>query len=124
MTKKIIHAFRDQGLFWQPPEAVGNIIVAIEADPSIVGKAYYIEGGDGWEYEDSFVATQPQWLGEEGCRRMRVNSEAVQKVSRLLDQRRLNNSIDLPSGCSSTERVEHMHSMHRALFVSDWLDKS
>ena len=124
MTKNIIHAFRDQGLFWQPPEAVGNIIVAIEAAPSIVGKAYYIEGGDGWEYEDSFVATQPQWLGEEGCRRMRVNSEAVQKVSRLLNPNMLTNSIDLPLGCSSTERIEHMHSMYRALFVSDWLDKS
>ena len=41
----------------------------------------YIEGGDGWEFEDSFYAEQPRWLGEEATRRMRVNSEAVQKVS-------------------------------------------
>ena len=80
MTKHIIEAFKEKDLFWQPPEAVGDIIVAIQADSSIVGKAYYIEGGDAWEYEDTFVATQPQWLSEEGCRRMRVNSEAVQKV--------------------------------------------
>ena len=83
MTKHIIGAFKDQDLYWQPPEAVGDIIVAIEADPSIVGKAYYIEGGDGWEYEDTFYQTQPQWLSEEGCRRMRVNAEAVQRVRRL-----------------------------------------
>ena len=81
MTKGIIGAFKDQNLFWQSPEAVGDIIVAIEADPSIVGKAYYIEGGDGWEYEDTFIEAQPQWLSEEGTRRLRVNSEAVQKVS-------------------------------------------
>lgn len=80
MTKHIIGAFKDQNLYWQPASAVGDIIVAIQADASIVGKAYYIEGGDGWEYEDSFYETQPQWLSEEGCRRMRVNAEAVQKV--------------------------------------------
>lgn len=84
MTKGIIGAFRDHGLFWQPGEAVGNVIVALQADSSIVGKAYYIEGGDAWEYEDSFYATQPQWLGEEGTRRMRVNAEAVNRVSRSL----------------------------------------
>lgn len=48
MTKNIIGSFRDAGLFWQPPEAVGKIIVGIEADANIVGKAYYVEGGDGW----------------------------------------------------------------------------
>lgn len=84
MTKHIIGAFKDQGLYWQPPEAVGDIIVALQADSSINGKAYYIEGGDGWEYEDSFYETQPQWLSEEGCRRMRVNAEAVQKVGYYL----------------------------------------
>ncbi len=107
MTKNIINAFRDQGLYWQSAEAVGKIIVAIEADPTIIGKAYYIEGGDGWEYEDSFYATQPQWLSEEGCRRMRVNAEAVQKVSRLSDLSSTNVMIDMPSGCSSTEGIEH-----------------
>lgn len=80
MTKHIIGGFKDANLYWQPAEAVGKIIVGIESDPSIVGKAYYIEGGDGWEFEDSFYDTQPQWLSEEGCRRMRVNAEAVQKV--------------------------------------------
>lgn len=84
MTKGIIQPFKDAGLFWQPASAVGNIIVGIEADPRIVGKAYYIEGGDGWEFEDSFYDTQPQWLSEEGCRRMRVNAEAVNKVSNII----------------------------------------
>lgn len=81
MTGGIIKAFKDANLFWQPPEAVANTIVGIQADTSIRGKAYYIEGGDSWEIEDSLYETQPRWLSEEGTRRMRVNSEAVQKVS-------------------------------------------
>ena len=81
MTKDVIGRFRDAGLFWQQPEAVGKIIVGLEADSSIRGKSYYIEGGDGWEFEDTFYSYQPQWLGEEATRRMRVNAEAVQKVS-------------------------------------------
>ena len=81
MTKNIIGTFKEQKLYWQSAESVGDIIVGIQADSSIVGKAYYVEGGDGWEFEDSFYDSQPQWLSEEGCRRMRTNSEAVQKVS-------------------------------------------
>jgi hypothetical protein len=80
MTKHIISTFKEQSLYWQPylsrtrfllipvltcdrPEAVGKIIVGIEADPSIIGKAYYIEGGDAWQFEDTFLQYQPQWLG-------------------------------------------------------------
>ncbi|KAK5163802.1 uncharacterized protein LTR77_010476 [Saxophila tyrrhenica] len=79
MTKHIISAFKAGGLYWQPPDAVGKIILGLQADPSIYGKAYYIEGGGAWEFENTFLEYQPQWLGEEGTRRMRVNSEAVQK---------------------------------------------
>ncbi len=43
---------------------MGKIIVGISADPSVVGKAFYIEGGDAWEFEDTFLEYQPQWLGE------------------------------------------------------------
>ena len=64
MTKGVISAFRDADLFWQPPEAVGKVIVGIHADPSIIGKAYYVEGGGAWEFEKSFYDAQPQWLGE------------------------------------------------------------
>lgn len=64
MAAAVIKPFKEQGLFWQPPEAVGRIIVGIQSTPSIHGKAFYIEGGDGWEFEDSFYAYQPQWLGK------------------------------------------------------------
>ena len=77
---------------------MAKIIVGLEADSSIIGKAYYIEGGmyyndvldicrrclrapgDAWQFEDAFRETQRQWLSEEGCRRMNVNLEAVKNV--------------------------------------------
>jgi hypothetical protein len=80
MTAPVIGTFKDNNLFWQSPESVAKFIVALEATPNINGKAIYIEGGAGWEFEDSFYVTQPQWLGEEATKRMRVNAEAVNKV--------------------------------------------
>jgi NAD(P)-dependent dehydrogenase (short-subunit alcohol dehydrogenase family) len=80
MTAAIIQPFKDAGLFWQPAEAVAKVILGIMSSKEMNGKAFYVEGGDGFEFEDSLYAAQPQWLGEEATRRMRVNTEAVQKV--------------------------------------------
>lgn len=63
MTGPVISAFRDAGLFWQPPAAVAKVIVGVQADKSIIGKAFYIEGSGAWEFEGSFYDAQPQWLG-------------------------------------------------------------
>ncbi|KAM0719915.1 hypothetical protein Q7P37_004050 [Cladosporium fusiforme] len=79
MTAHIIQAFKDANLFWQSPDAVAEIILGILSSENLHGKAFYVEGGDGYEFEDSFYAAQPQWLGEEPTRRMRVNAEAVNK---------------------------------------------
>lgn len=79
MTAAIIQPFKDAGLFWQPAEAVAKVILGILSSKEMNGKAFYVEGGDGFEFEDSLYAAQPQWLGEEATRRMRVNTEAVQK---------------------------------------------
>ena len=43
MTKGVIKAFKDGGLYWQPPEAVASIIVGALSDRGMVGKAFYIE---------------------------------------------------------------------------------
>ena len=45
------------------------------------GKAIYVEGGRGWEFEGGFYQEQPRWLGEEATRMMRRNAEAVNQVS-------------------------------------------
>lgn len=80
MTLGIADKFRDLGLYVQSAESVGRIVLGLQCAESMNGKAIYIEGGDGWEFEDSFYREQPRWLGEEPTRRMRVNAEAVQKV--------------------------------------------
>jgi NAD(P)-dependent dehydrogenase (short-subunit alcohol dehydrogenase family) len=84
MTVGIAEKFQKAGLFCQSPESVGRIILGMQVADKMNGKAIYIEGGDGWEFEDSFYREQPRWLGEEPTRRMRINSEAVQKVRRSL----------------------------------------
>lgn len=86
MTAAIIQPFKDAGLFWQPAEAVAKVILGIMSSKEMNGKAFYVEGGDGFEFEDSLYAAQPQWLGEEATRRMRVNTEAVQKVGQSTER--------------------------------------
>jgi hypothetical protein len=71
--------FRKAGLFVQEPEDVARMILGFMVKEDMVGKAVYVEGGGGWEFEDGFYREQPRWLGEEPTRRMRVNAEAVQK---------------------------------------------
>jgi NAD(P)-dependent dehydrogenase (short-subunit alcohol dehydrogenase family) len=102
MTAAIIQPFKDAGLFWQPAEAVAKVILGILSSKEMNGKAFYVEGGDGFEFEDSLYAAQPQWLGEEATRRMRVNTEAVQKVS--VDTERLRGPrLTGFTGCSCSE---------------------
>lgn len=81
MSAHVIQPFRDAGLFWQPPEVVAETILGILVSDGMKGKAFYVEGGDAFEFEDSFYSAQPQWLGEEPTRRMRADTEAVNKVS-------------------------------------------
>jgi NAD(P)-dependent dehydrogenase (short-subunit alcohol dehydrogenase family) len=60
MIASIIQPFKEQGLFWQPAEAVAEVILGITASKDMNGKAFYIEGGDEFEFEDSLYAAQPQ----------------------------------------------------------------
>ncbi|KAK5708785.1 hypothetical protein LTR17_020386 [Elasticomyces elasticus] len=60
-------------------ESVAKIILGLITKEDLVGKAVCVEGGDGWEFEDSFYREQPRWLGEEPTRRMRLNAKAVNK---------------------------------------------
>jgi NAD(P)-dependent dehydrogenase (short-subunit alcohol dehydrogenase family) len=80
MTRGIVEKFQSAGLYWQSSNAVAQFVLGLMVEPKVNGKAVYIEGGEGWEFEDSFYETQPQWLGEEPTRRMRLNAEAVNKV--------------------------------------------
>lgn len=77
MTASIIQPFKEAGLFWQPAEAVAEVILGIMASKGMNGKAFYVEGGDGFEFEDSLYTTQPHWLGQEATRRLRSNTSTL-----------------------------------------------
>ncbi|KAK4554210.1 hypothetical protein LTR86_008738 [Recurvomyces mirabilis] len=83
MAHHIAVKFQAAGLYSQSAESVAKIIMGLILDEKMVGKSIYIEGGDGWEFEDSFIEQQAAWLGEEPTRRMRVNTEAVQRGALL-----------------------------------------
>lgn len=101
MTAGMVEKFQAGGLYWQTSKAVANNVLGImirgerhddgndQNGPDdwrpMVGKAIYIEGGDAWEFEDSLLASQSAWLGEEATRRMKSNTEAVNRVCILLE---------------------------------------
>jgi NAD(P)-dependent dehydrogenase (short-subunit alcohol dehydrogenase family) len=79
MSAHIMQPFKDAGLFWQSAEAVAGVIAGILTSSGMNGKAFYVEGGDAFEFEDGLYETQSQWLGEEATRRLRTNTEAVER---------------------------------------------
>ena len=81
MTASIVHAFQQPGFYCQPPDDVARMVLGLQVRPDLNGKGIYVEGGSGWEFEDSFYREQPAWLGKEPTRRMRANAEAVNKAS-------------------------------------------
>jgi NAD(P)-dependent dehydrogenase (short-subunit alcohol dehydrogenase family) len=79
MSAHIMQPFKDAGLYWQPAEAVAEVIAGILTTDGMNGKAFYVEGGDAFEFEDGLYEAQPLWLGEEATRRLRANTEAVER---------------------------------------------
>lgn len=91
MTVKIVQTFKETpGMYWQPSDAVGKVIVALMAagpgngvgkdDKGIHGKAFYVEDSKAWEVEEGFQREMPNWMGEEPTMKMRANLEAIMKV--------------------------------------------
>lgn len=80
MTAHLVHVFKQPGFYCQPPDDVARMVLGLQLHTNMNGKGIYVEGGSGWEFEDSFYREQPAWLGEEPTRRMRANAEAVNKA--------------------------------------------
>lgn len=78
MTKGIAELFANgDGLHCQSADDVARMVLGLMVRTDLNGKGIYVEGGTGWEFEDSFYREQPRWLGEEPTRMMRANAEAV-----------------------------------------------
>ena len=79
MTVGIAELFKQDGLYCQSAGDVARMVLGLMVREDLNGKGIYVEGGTGWEFEDSFYREQPRWLGEEPTRMMRANTEAVNK---------------------------------------------
>lgn len=80
MTAAFIDTFRQPGLASQTAEDVAKMLLGISVARNMTGKAIYVEGASGWEFEDRLYQAMPQWLGEEPTRMLRANAEHVSKV--------------------------------------------
>jgi NAD(P)-dependent dehydrogenase (short-subunit alcohol dehydrogenase family) len=79
MSAHIMQPFKDAGCFWQRADAVAEVIAGILTSTGMNGKSFYVEGGDAFEFEEGLYEAQPLWLGEEATRRLRANTEAVER---------------------------------------------
>ncbi|KAF2400120.1 putative 3-hydroxyacyl-CoA dehydrogenase [Trichodelitschia bisporula] len=64
MTDGIVQHYRREGLAVNVPDDLAVTTLGLLVDGSMAGKAIYVEGGQGWEFEDGLKDTMPQWLGE------------------------------------------------------------
>lgn len=80
MTTSIIQTFKDKA-FAQTADDVAKMILGVEVETGMNGKAIYSEGGQGWEFEDGVWQTMPHWLGEEPTHMLRENMKLVASVS-------------------------------------------
>jgi NAD(P)-dependent dehydrogenase (short-subunit alcohol dehydrogenase family) len=83
MAHVVAKAFRSAGLedAVNVPENLAVTILGFLTETSMWGKSVYVEGGKGWEFEDGYWDTMPQWLGEGPTQRLRKGLELVASVS-------------------------------------------
>lgn len=81
MTTSMIKNFQEKGGITQSAENVADIILGAAVADDVHGKAFYVEGARGWEFEDGFYKQMPAWLGAEPTTDLRRNAELVTGVS-------------------------------------------
>lgn len=64
MCEGVTEPWLAAGLPSNSPEDVAKIVAGVFVDPSLIGAAVYIEGGNGWNIEEGLLKSRPQWLGE------------------------------------------------------------
>jgi hypothetical protein len=83
MTTNIIGRFREKGLHTQTGDDVAKFVVGLEVETEMNGKAVYVEGGRGWEFEGGYGGMEG-WLGEEPTRFLRENKKFVDEGGLLV----------------------------------------
>jgi len=65
------------------PEDVAKMILQSAADSKMNGKAIYVAGGRGFDTEEGYDRTLPQWMGEENAKVWLKGQEILGLVSWL-----------------------------------------
>lgn len=84
MTTNTIGRFREKGLHTQTSDDVAKFVVGLGVEKEMNGKAVYVEGGRGWEFEDEYMGGMEGWLGEEPTRFLRENKKFVDEGGLLV----------------------------------------
>lgn len=77
MVKGVRDAWHKAQLPINAPLDVGKVMAGVVCDPTLNGKAMYVEGGRAWEIEGNIDRLEPQWLGEEPSRSLGLGQKVL-----------------------------------------------
>jgi hypothetical protein len=81
MTAGIADKWRKAGLPMNDTEGIAAVYAGLAAAAGMNGKAMYVEGNRGWEYDENIRMLEPQWLGEENSKELNRGNALMGLVS-------------------------------------------
>ncbi len=66
-------------------EGIAAIYAGLAAEKGMNGKAIYVEGNRGWEYDENIRRLEPQWLGEANSKELNRGNALMGLVSHSRD---------------------------------------
>ena len=91
------------------PEDVAKMILQSAADSNMNGKAIYVAGGRGFDTEEGYDKTLPQWMGEENAKTWLKGQEVLGLVS---DSVVRGNSTDSRSRETIGREAKHIRALN------------
>jgi len=70
MTAGIADKWRKANLPMNDTEGIAAVYAGLAAERGMNGRAIYVEGNRGWEYDENIRRLEPQWLGEENSKEL------------------------------------------------------
>ncbi|KAF1984826.1 putative 3-hydroxyacyl-CoA dehydrogenase [Aulographum hederae CBS 113979] len=87
MAKDIIDVYKKNDCAVNSAELVAEHIVSLLADEGSNGKAVFVEGGKGWEFQQRLDETMKVWLGKEAVESLARSSGIITKWDKEMEER-------------------------------------
>lgn len=81
MISGIKGVWRKEALPLNQPDGVAAIIAGLAAAEGMNGKAMYVEGNRGWEFDEKISELEPLWLGDEQSRSLNRGQAVMEEAS-------------------------------------------